>query len=60
MSESVFLRLSQREFDVAIPLLVCTYTNVAVDNLVEGLVAGGLHPVRVGSEGSIKVRCISN
>lgn len=30
------------------PILVCTYTNVAVDNLVEGFVAAGLNPVRIG------------
>ncbi|KZV63553.1 hypothetical protein PENSPDRAFT_208228 [Peniophora sp. CONT] len=48
------IRLLKREFDVAVPILVCTYTNVAVDNLVEGFVACGLNPVRVGSEGSIK------
>lgn len=30
------------------PILVCTYTNVAVDNLVEGFVAAGLDPVRIG------------
>jgi len=28
--------------------MVCTYTNVAVDNLVEGLVAAGLDPIRIG------------
>jgi hypothetical protein len=49
------LILPQKDFDVAIPLLVCTYTNVAVDNLVEGLAAAGLHPIRVGAEGMIKV-----
>ena len=30
------------------PILVCTYTNVAVDNLVEGLITAGLDPVRIG------------
>jgi len=30
------------------PILVCTYTNVAVDNLVEGFVNAGLNPVRIG------------
>ena len=28
--------------------MVCTYTNVAVDNLVEGFVKAGLDPVRIG------------
>ena len=27
---------------------MCTYTNVAVDNLVEGFVTAGLDPVRIG------------
>jgi hypothetical protein len=30
------------------PILVCTYTNVAVDNLVEGFVTAGLDLVRIG------------
>jgi hypothetical protein len=30
------------------PILVCTYTNVAVDNLVEGFANAGLDPVRIG------------
>lgn len=30
------------------PILVCTYTNVAVDNLVEGFGNAGLDPVRIG------------
>lgn len=38
----------QVHFEVPHPLLVCTYTNVAVDNLVEGLVAAGVKPLRVG------------
>lgn len=29
-------------------MLVCTYTNVAVDNLVEGLARAGLRPLRFG------------
>lgn len=30
------------------PILVCTYTNVAVDNLVEGFARSGLRPLRIG------------
>jgi AAA domain len=30
------------------PILVCTYTNVAVDNLVEGLISSGVKALRVG------------
>ena len=29
--------------------MVCTYTNIAVDNLVEGLLAAGLKPLRSGT-----------
>src|SRR5882757_9380800 len=39
---------SKKRFAVVHPIMVCTYTNVAVDNLVEGFVAAGLDPVRVG------------
>jgi regulator of nonsense transcripts 1 len=35
-------------FEVPQPILVCTYTNVAVDNLVEGFAKAGLKPLRVG------------
>jgi len=34
--------------------LVCTYTNVAVDNLVEGLANRGLRPLRVGYTAKIR------
>lgn len=34
--------------------MVCTYTNVAVDNLVEGLYASGVKPLRVGYGGKVK------
>ena len=40
--------LLKKHFAVVHPIMVCTYTNVAVDNLVEGLVAAGLDPVRIG------------
>ena len=36
------------------PILVCTYTNAAVDNLVEGLVKAGLQPLRIGPDGRVK------
>lgn len=48
------LTLSQVHFEVPHPLLVCTYTNVAVDNLVEGLAASGVRPLRVGFGGKVK------
>lgn len=44
----------QVHFEVHHPVLVCTYTNVAVDNLVEGFVAAGLKPLRIGSVGKVK------
>ena len=36
------------------PILVCTYTNAAVDNLVEGLVKAGLQPLRICPDGRVK------
>lgn len=36
------------------PILVCAYTNAAVDNLVEGFAAAGLKPLRIGFRGKIK------
>ena len=42
------LTLSKKHFAVIHPIMVCTYTNVAVDNLVEGFVDAGLDPVRIG------------
>lgn len=47
-------------FEVPHPLLVCTYTNVAVDNLVEGLAATGLTPLRVGFGGKVKASLIQH
>ncbi|KAG6328408.1 hypothetical protein ID866_10681 [Astraeus odoratus] len=41
-------------FEVHHPLLVCTYTNAAVDNLVEGFGAVGLKPLRVGFGAKVK------
>ncbi|KAJ7115532.1 P-loop containing nucleoside triphosphate hydrolase protein [Mycena crocata] len=48
------IKLLKVHFEVPHPLLVCTYTNVAVDNLVEGLAAAGLEPLRVGFAGQVK------
>ncbi|KIJ30456.1 hypothetical protein M422DRAFT_61717 [Sphaerobolus stellatus SS14] len=48
------VNLLKAYFQVPQPLLVCTYTNVAVDNLVEGLVKRGLKPLRVGYSAKMK------
>ncbi|CAK5279145.1 unnamed protein product [Mycena citricolor] len=48
------IKLLKVHFDVPHPLLVCTYTNVAVDNLVEGFAAANMRPLRVGSAGRVK------
>ncbi|KAJ6491433.1 P-loop containing nucleoside triphosphate hydrolase protein [Mycena vitilis] len=48
------IKLLKVHFEVPHPLLVCTYTNVAVDNLVEGLAACGVRPLRVGFGGQVK------
>ena len=42
------IKLLKATFRVPDIILLCTYTNVAVDNLVEGLVKNGLKPLRVG------------
>lgn len=47
-------------FEVPQPVLVCTYTNVAVDNLVEGLAKVGVNPLRVGSQGNIRPSLITH
>lgn len=36
------------------PILVCAYTNAAVDNLVEGFAGARLKPLRIGFRGKIK------
>jgi hypothetical protein len=48
------IRLLKKHFNVHHPILVCTYTNVAVDNLVEGFVKAGLQPLRIGPDGRVK------
>ncbi|TFK20432.1 P-loop containing nucleoside triphosphate hydrolase protein [Coprinopsis marcescibilis] len=45
------IRLLKQHFQVPHPILVCTYTNVAVDHLVEGLAGAGVKPLRVGTSG---------
>lgn len=44
----------QLHFQVPQPILVCTFTNVAVDNLVEGFAAKGLKPLRVSFSGKAR------
>ncbi|TFK48338.1 P-loop containing nucleoside triphosphate hydrolase protein [Heliocybe sulcata] len=48
------VKLLKVHFQIVHPVMVCTYTNVAVDNLVEGLVKGGLKPLRIGFGGKVK------
>lgn len=48
------LPIPQVHFQVPYPILLCTYTNVAVDHLVEGLVAAALTPLRIGYSGKVK------
>ena len=48
------VRLLKQHFQIPFPILLCTYTNVAVDNLVEGLVKTGVKPVRVSFGSKVK------
>ncbi|KAK7031328.1 P-loop containing nucleoside triphosphate hydrolase protein, partial [Favolaschia claudopus] len=54
------IKLLKVHFEVPHPLLVCTYTNVAVDNLVEGLAASGVRPLRIGSAGQAKASIVEH
>ncbi|KAJ6570724.1 P-loop containing nucleoside triphosphate hydrolase protein [Mycena sp. CBHHK59/15] len=54
------IKLLKVYFEVPHPLLVCTYTNVAVDNLVEGLAASGVRPLRVGFGGKVKASLVEH
>jgi hypothetical protein len=48
------IKLLKVHFRVPHPILVCTFTNVAVDNLVEGLANAKLKPLRAASAGKTK------
>ncbi|KAG8932526.1 hypothetical protein FRC02_000979 [Tulasnella sp. 418] len=48
------VKLLKNHFAVPHPMLICTYTNVAVDHLLEALVARGVKPLRVGYSGKVK------
>lgn len=48
------VKLLKVHFEVSHPILVCTYTNVAVDNLVEGLISSGVKALRVGFVGNVR------
>ncbi|KAG8935227.1 hypothetical protein FRC01_005483 [Tulasnella sp. 417] len=48
------VKILKAHFQVPQPILICTYTNVAVDNLIEALVAAGVNPLRVASPGKVK------
>ena len=44
----------QADFEVSVPILVCTYTNMALDHIAEGLVGRGLKPLRVGLDAKVR------
>ena len=44
----------QADFEVPMPILVCTYTNMALDHIVEGLIGRGLKPLRVGLDAKVQ------
>lgn len=48
------VKLLKGHFEVPHPILVSTYTNVAIDNLLEGFAGGGLKPLRVGTDSTTK------
>ncbi|KAF8901061.1 AAA domain-containing protein [Gymnopilus junonius] len=52
------IKLLKVHFEVPQPLLVCTYTNVAVDNLVEGFANVGVKPLRIGYNGNVRQSCL--
>ncbi|KAL1756437.1 P-loop containing nucleoside triphosphate hydrolase protein [Schizophyllum commune] len=54
------VKLLKAHFEVPQPLMICTYTNVAVDNLVEGLVKAGLKPLRVGFGGKVQSELVEH
>ncbi|KAF5376100.1 hypothetical protein D9615_007758 [Tricholomella constricta] len=54
------VKLLKVHFEVPHPILVCTYTNVAVDNLVEGLVSSGVKALRVGSGSNVRSTLIQH
>lgn len=47
-------------FQVPQPILVCTYTNVAVDNLVEGFAKAGVKPLRIGQSAHVRQSLIEH
>jgi hypothetical protein len=47
------LQLLKSHFGVRDPLLVCAYTNVALDNLVERIRDAELKPLRIGIDAKI-------
>ncbi|RXK38247.1 hypothetical protein M231_04419 [Tremella mesenterica] len=48
------IKLLKSHWQVPFPILVCAHTNVAVDNLLDGLQNHGLKAIRVGTEERIR------
>ncbi|KAF5314486.1 hypothetical protein D9619_011769 [Psilocybe cf. subviscida] len=48
------IKLLKLHFEVPHPIVVCTYTNVALDNLVEGFDKAQLKPLRIGHQQSVR------
>ncbi|KAI0087655.1 P-loop containing nucleoside triphosphate hydrolase protein [Irpex rosettiformis] len=48
------VKLLKLQFHIPHPILLCTFTNGAVDNIIEGLVSASLRPLRIGNSPKIK------
>ncbi|TFK37679.1 P-loop containing nucleoside triphosphate hydrolase protein [Crucibulum laeve] len=54
------IKLLKLHFQVPHPILVCTYTNAAVDNLAEGFINAGVKPLRIGFAGNVRASLVEH